>query len=109
MSEALRREMRAAALEDRPVRHIRITEDALRGSPVALPITPERQRTVGRLRAYPGGGVDADLAMACWELEIVVHPVDWYGVLAATALTGELADDLATGVRFWCGVPVLAR
>jgi hypothetical protein len=32
---------------------VRITMDALKGTPVALPVTPERARVAGALRAIP--------------------------------------------------------
>lgn len=84
-TEALMREIDSATMLARPLLHIRVTTDALRGSPAAVPITPERARRV-RLRAFEGRDgeavVDGDPEVYLRSLEIVVHPADWADVLA---------------------------
>lgn len=63
----------------RPIIHIRVTTDAIPGSPVAVPVTPERARTLGKIWAFPDGTVEA--AFDGRALELLVHPEDWYSLL----------------------------
>jgi hypothetical protein len=84
-TEALMREIDSARLQYRPLLHIRVTQDAIPGAPAAVPITPERARSI-RLRIVELSG-DADAVVVpdpeVWlrSLEIVVHPEDWTAVL----------------------------
>jgi hypothetical protein len=78
-------EIRQAREQDREVHWIRVTKDAIPGSIVTTPITPERARQI-RLRAEPefGSGytVDTDPSLVGRPpLEIVVHPEDWAELL----------------------------
>lgn len=81
--------------EDR-IAHIRITTDAIPGSIVAMPITPERMRSLGYLRLVqptePGPAtVIADPSREL--LEIVMHPKDWRQL----RMSLEARDHLETG------------
>lgn len=78
-------EIRQAREQDREVRWIRVTADAIPGSIVTTPITPERARQIA-LRAEPDFGsdytVDTDPKLILRpSLEIVVHPEDWAELL----------------------------
>jgi hypothetical protein len=75
-------EVRCAQELDRPLSHIRVTVDALKGSPVLVPITPERARQI-RLVAVEDRGeftVEADPEVWLRQLELLVHPADWMEV-----------------------------
>ena len=61
--------------------HIRITTDALEGSPVTVPITPERARTIARLMIVKGHGVVADSMDYETKLELLMHPEDYMALL----------------------------
>ncbi len=69
-----------ALIEDESAHHepritrIRVTTDAIPGSVVALPMTPERARLVGRPGPLPH--------------EILVHPEDWFGILVGASTFG---------------------
>lgn len=76
---AIARERHDADVQLRPIIHIRITKDAIPGTPAAVPVTPERARTLGRLWALPDGSVDA--AYDGRALEVVIHPEDWSRLL----------------------------
>lgn len=80
-------DLRQAREQDRDVRWIRVTKDAIPGSITTTPITPERARQIG-LYEYEDGqsgrsaGVDTDPKLiARPPLEIVVHPEDWAELL----------------------------
>jgi hypothetical protein len=83
--------------------HIRVTTDALPGSPTSVPVTPERARTLGRLIALrdPRGGeatVAADPSDYERMLELLIHPQDWADVLrGADMFAGELAPGMRPG------------
>jgi hypothetical protein len=73
--ESLCHEIAAAEEGMRPVGHVRVSRDVIPGSPVCVPVTPERARTIA-LRAVKDG-VIADPSVWMRQLEIVVHPQDW--------------------------------
>ena len=77
-------EIRQAREQAREVHWIRVTADAIPGSIVTTPITPERARQIG-LHAEPSVGghtVDTDPRLIAHPpLEIVVHPEDWAELL----------------------------
>lgn len=85
------------------IRRIRITPDALIGSPTTVPFTRERLRTM-YLRAYPGGVVDAELGQTDRWRELLIHPVDWWDMLVEPEISAlDMTGDI---VRVW-GVPVV--
>lgn len=79
VSSALWRERQEARAQMRPIVHIRISRDAFLGSIVAVPVSPERARTLGKLWAFPDGTVDA--AYDGRALELLMHPEDWASLL----------------------------
>lgn len=82
--------------------HIRITPDAIPGSPVAVPVTPERARTLGRLIALPTKdgepSVTADPSDYERMLELLLHPQDW-------AQAKQEANELAMSLSMRPGEP----
>ena len=75
----LMREIASAQEQDRPLLHIRVTPDALRGTPASLPVTPERLRVL-----YPESvklGLIENGLVPHHGMELVVHPEDWRDVL----------------------------
>lgn len=82
--------------------HIRVTVDALAGSVTALPVTPERARTLGRLLAVPGGVV-ADPSDYEGMLELLIHPADWADLLRDTTAIRSVKLGEPTRVM---GIPV---
>lgn len=64
--EYLQREHDAAVADHRVVSWIRVTDDAIEGSPVCLSMTPERHR-----------GVFGHNASAAGRVELLLHPADW--------------------------------
>lgn len=77
--EVIARELRAARESALELVRVRVTSDAIPGSPVAVPFTPERARA---LRTYVVelehigalAGADPELERA---RELVIHPDDW--------------------------------
>jgi hypothetical protein len=92
---AIAHEVYEARAALRPITHIRVTRDALAGTVAALPITPERARTI-RLRAFPGGTVEADFGETERLLEIVIHPEDWRTLLTERDAVGVYAVNVGT-------------
>lgn len=91
---------------------IRITTDALAGSIMACPITPERARTLGRMMAVRDeqrGGycVVADPMDYEAMAEVLIHPADWHALLR-DAPHGAVALPLqpSAPIRMF-GVPVV--
>ena len=76
------REVNDALKEALTVLHVRVTPDALEGSPVAVPITPERARRI-KLIMLPGGAAEASPEVTERCREILLHPHDWATVLVA--------------------------
>lgn len=85
----LEREAVEACIACRDIIQIRVTADALPGSPVALSLTPERVRQHA-LVGYTQG-VIADLRWQDRTLEIIMHPDDWRDVLVDAELTRAYA------------------
>lgn len=82
------------------VRRIRVTVDAIPGSPAVVPFTPERLRTM-YLRAHPDGVV-AELAATDRWRELVIHPEDWHDLVldSYTDYEGfEMNPERVFGVR----------
>jgi hypothetical protein len=96
---AIFRECNAADGQMRPIIHARLTTDAIPGSIAAMPVTPERARTLGKLWAFPDGTIEA--AYDGRALEILIHPEDWHGLLK------ELPSENGYAVQnaIWCGEP----
>lgn len=90
---SLFRERNAADEQMRPIIHIRITTDAIAGSVVAVPVSPERARTLGKLWAFPDGTIEA--AYDGRALEILVHHEDWYSLLKEMPADNGFAVQLA--------------
>lgn len=103
---AITREVYDAQAQLREIVHIRVSRNALAGSVVALPITPERARTI-RLRAFPGGAVDVDYGSTERLLEIVIHPEDWRDLLTEKDAVGAyVLNAESTGIRRIYDIPV---
>lgn len=86
------------------VRRIRVTVDAIPGSPAVVPFTPERLRAL-YLRAHPDGVVADLVATDRWR-ELVMHPRDWHDlVLDSNDHFNEL--ELNPNPERVFGVPVL--
>lgn len=101
------REIDSAAEQDRPLAQIRVTTDAIPGSISTAPVTPERGRVLGKLRAVPvdgGAAVEGDPSNERL-LEILIHPDDWNLVLVEAPL-GALGCDPEAKVRTLYGLPV---
>lgn len=104
----LHREIQEARAAARPLRHIRVSVDAIAGAPTTTPIAPERLRTLA-LRAIPGergsesAGVVADPEAQERWLEIVIHPEDWRDVL----VTAREELDTLGPVRRVFGIEVI--
>jgi hypothetical protein len=107
--DALRREICEAELEDREILRLRITPEAIAGSPVTVPVTPERARLL-RLLMYPGETVDADPELvARFALELLIHPRDWYALLCERGRDGHFVVEpsaTAASVARVLGIPV---
>jgi hypothetical protein len=80
-------EARSKLLE---IKWLRVTTDAIQGSPTTVPIAPERLRQHS-LKAYPDGTVDHDPQTTDRWREIVVHPGDWLSMRAEASSDG-MAD-----------------
>lgn len=61
------------------VAHIRVTADAIQGSPAALAMTPERARGVAVIEV--GGVVTADPEMVLHAAEVLLHPADFDAIV----------------------------
>lgn len=109
MVEAIKREIWYAREQARPLLRIRVTTDALQGSPVAVPITPEQARQI-RLVAVPlpegETAVEADPHVYMRALELIVHPADWSDVLAHPIMRYVLPGDDGR-IREFMGLPVV--
>lgn len=79
-SHALRREIESAWEQDRNVVQIRVTTDALEGTPTAVPLTPERLRALDLSPTF-----DSNVT----PLEVLVHPRDWADALSEIPGHGE--------------------
>ena len=98
-----------AEREDACVVRIRVTRDAVCGSVVAVPVTPERARVLARLvlvRDDRGSAaVVADPAYYEHLREVLIHPADWMDLLASGELvrTGAVVHTLSpvNGFRVW--------
>lgn len=92
--------------------HIRVTTDALLGSLVTVPMTPERARVLGRLLMVSGdgplaGSVVADPSDYERMQEILVHPEDWATILRDPGMYAYVQMPLHdTDVTRVLGIPV---
>jgi hypothetical protein len=105
--EAIVSEINHAELDDRRVRALRVTTDAVAGSLAAMPITPERARTVGRLWMLEDSTVVAEDLL--YDLELLVHPSDWYALLAERGPSGQFVVQphaTVANVEHILGIPV---
>lgn len=108
---AIHRERVHADEQMRTIHHIRVTVDALPGSVVSVPITPERARTIA-LRAFPASGgdpvVDTDPELVGRPLlEVLIHPEDWMTLLKDAEAIGYV--DTSGPIRRVMGIPVVDR
>ncbi len=101
MFEAFHRELHDAGMQDYEVVRIRVTHDAIGGAPVAMPLTPERARSV-TLPARGGRMVPLELVR-----EIVVHPDDWRDLLVDPAIRDQLPAGLNGPPTRIYGLPVV--
>lgn len=88
---AVHRELSAAHLRDLEVVQIRVTRDALAGSPVAVALTPERARE----RCTTAG--EPDYEAERWR-EILVHPDDWAATVRDALVNGVVTRMLGIEV-----------
>lgn len=85
----LQREIDSAGEQDREILHVRVTLDALRGSPASVPVTLERLRALdwdheGRhMHGRDGFASNAS------PLELLVHPSDWSDALGEIPTPGD--------------------
>ena len=93
----IRGELNDAALGYQEIVHIRVTMEALLGSPVSVPVTPERARTLAQLRLLPNGAVVADPVSYERLLELLIHPADWVEVLKEAGAAGAAVGAVALG------------
>lgn len=118
VSEVLARELRELRARDNAralVIQVRVTPDALYGSPVLVPITPERARTLARLVAVHNWDDHTYVVIADPEdyeraYEILLHPGDWVTLRTEPDVlaTGMLSYDPRCRAGAWrvYGVPV---
>lgn len=111
--DSLMREKRDAAERDVVIAQIRVSRDALPGSVVLMPVTPERARTLGTLHLLEpsrSGEPATVVADADRLYEIVLHPEDWAGLLVERSpVTDRYAISPpmgADGVKRVVGIPV---
>lgn len=91
LEKAIRRELVDAAVTGyQRITQIRVTSDAIRHSPVSVPLTPERARVLG-LGEADGLG-DERL------LELLVHPDDWRDLLCESRDIGPGYPTVVQGV-----------
>lgn len=86
----------------RPVTQVRVSTDAIEGTIAAVPVTPERARNLGKLRATPAGVISDPPNERL--LEILIHPEDWKQLLMRTDPHGAIG--LADGVETVLELPV---
>lgn len=80
--EAIYRELECAAETGyREIVSIRVTPLAIRGSILAVQLSPERARILGKLRMVEGQGVIADPEWCETHEELLIHPADWSTLL----------------------------
>lgn len=105
--DTIRRELDdAEATGWQKIVQVRVTTDALPASPVTVPITPERARTMSAMRMMPDGIV-ADPASYEGMLEVLLHPEDWQDVLAdAERFAVQMATRPGEPNRIF-GIPVV--
>lgn len=103
---ALAAEIDAAHEDDRVVCWIRTSWLAIAGSPVLLPIAPERLR-VHAAADYGSGLVVDPNALERWR-EIVVHPRDLEALLAEAPADFTAVETRASGARLVWGLPLVA-
>jgi len=84
----------ATATAARMITHVRITQDAIEGLVVALPITPERAAELG-----------VDPSIACDVVEIAIHPDDYDALLDEPSMA--ISKDARTGVLRILGLPIV--
>jgi hypothetical protein len=80
----LRREIDSADEAMRPIIQVRVSTDALRGTPAAVALTPERLRVLGHC--------EHDFHNGASPVEILVHPEDWAEALAEIPDLGAGVD-----------------
>lgn len=102
---AVHRELDDAIINGQQVVQIRVTSDALQGSIVALPITPERARVIGQVMILETGGVVADLHHEN-VAELMVHSLDWMQLRSAAYR--DLVLDVGAVTRIY-GLPVAGK
>src|ERR1700759_1212361 len=102
MFVAILREVHRAREQMRPVTQVRVTTDALEGTIAAAPVTPERARVLGKLRATPVGVISDPPNERL--LEILIHPEDWKQLLMRTDSHGAIG--FSDGVETALGLPV---
>lgn len=84
--------------QDRPLLWLRVTEDAIEGSPIAVPATPER---IAQASTVTGEELGYD------GMEILVHPTDY--LEAEGSVMACVTEGLATASREFMGYPVMVQ
>lgn len=105
--DAIRQQVYDARLQDREVLHLRVTRQALPGSIVALPLTPERARALRTLWAVRQGDMSVtalpDLEVLERYVEVVMHPDDYLDLLGVAHTVNV---DVRSGVQRVLGYPI---
>lgn len=108
--ETIHREIRdVRATGYQQVVHIRITADAIPGSVVTTPLTPERLRLLAQRGVWSPAEetvVIADPEAQERWVEIVMHPVDWYALLADVEAIPYIDTVSSPGKRRVFGIAV---
>lgn len=96
---------RAAETGYREIVSIRVTPLAIQGSLLAVLVSPERARVLGKLRMLEGQGVVADPAWCEEHEELLIHPRDWMDLLSDQTVFRYIS----MGTEAWnvFGIPVL--
>lgn len=106
MLAAICREVQDADARMLKVVHVRVTPDAIPGSPVLVPFAPERLRLLAaHLVELPRGNaalVADPEAQQRWR-ELLLHTADWMAVLQDPHLPGDVVLDEPVTVM---GIPV---
>lgn len=103
---AVHGEINMAREQMRDIAWIRVSPDAIDGLLAVVPVTPERARQI-RLADW-GNGVDVDPALiARPPLELLIHPHDWYRLLANAPFWRFGFGEAGCRVESYCGIRVV--
>lgn len=97
--EVIVRELRQAVEAQREVVHIRVSQDAISGCVLAVPLAPERLRTLAGVNTA-GKGLLPDPKAQERLVEIVVHPDEWIDMMLSARNGGPLRLEVDGTWRF---------